>query len=442
MTQRSGRGIEVILIEVTELILYNPISSMSRLPEALSNFSRRDFLKVSTLTLISLMGGWGSWWAFQVPGREFEGKIPYPNPGWLETRNPHRPQFVESNEGHKEYLKFMGKNDPLLNGILKTAFQDFFSSAKEDNTHPLLGDAFTKHVEYARNGLIRHFSHLKTEEPSLENILHVASFTFAAVYSPYFSKRELKDDFGVEVKVEEEDDQIWWLVAAADKVPTVFPVDQKSCDRDGKDVLFRCSGVDRAVHFAEHLFLAHQYYYSLNNQLQEARRIPNAARIFAGLSRNPEEQARLLSFLGGNMWEFKETIGQDKTFDNSGRIIPTGYWDSLVTMDLRANALGANFAIFLSQPGLTYIDLHKRLDAGVDFLNWPDLNRRKWQGSDVPGNLEPIQPFRLKTILPLIPVAAVMEEVPLRVLPDGGIEWLGRVPLHHHPAIGTPVFIK
>ncbi len=43
---------------------------------------------------------------------------------------------------------------------------------------------------------------------------------------------------------------------------------------------------------------------------------------------------------------------------------------------------------------------------------------------------------------PLIPVAAVMEEVPLRVLFDGELEWVKRVPLHHHPAIVTPVFIR
>lgn len=375
-----------------------PFLSMTKIPEAIANLSRRDFLEVSALTLISLMGGWGSWWAFQVPGREFETKIPYPNPGWLETRNPQRPQFVESNEGHKEYLKYMGKNDPLLNKILRTAFKDFFTSEKTENPHPLLGDAFTKHLEYARNGLKSDSTHLLTNEPSLENILHVAIFTFAAVYSPYFSKRELNEDFGVDVKVEEDNDQIWWLSGAADKVPTVFPADPKFCDRGGKDVLFRCLGVDRAVHFAEHLFLAHQYFYSLNNQLQEARRIPNGARKIADLGRSREQQVRLLSFLGGNMWELKETLGYDGTYDDQGNLIPTGYWDNLVQLDLRANALGANFAILLTKPGLTEKELAKSLATGVDFLNWPELNRREWNGPDVPGDLLPIQPFRLQTL--------------------------------------------
>lgn len=81
----------------------------------------------------------------------------------------------------------------------------------------------------------------------------------------------------------------------------------------------------------------------------------------------------------------------------------------------------------------------------VTIAGWNEQEKRKVIGDDVVstgGTVRGLQDAITQAIgnHPPIPVAAVMEEVPLRVLPDGNLEWLGRVPLHHHPAIGTPVY--
>ncbi len=79
--------------------------------------------------------------------------------------------------------------------------------------------------------------------------------------------------------------------------------------------------------------------------------------------------------------------------------------------------------------------------------NWIDRGLKFVIGDDVISTRETV--MGLQGVIteaipdcPPIPVAAVMEEVPLRVLPDGNLEWLGRVPLNDYPGIVTPVYMR
>ncbi len=126
-----------------------------------------------------------------------------PIPGWLETMIPafDRPPFIQLDNGHEQYLHKSSMRNPILKDILKQAYTDIFAENRTEP--PLLGDIFQKHIDYAHHtleGFARTITDRKVRDYEkkhrLENSVHIAMFTIAAVYSPYFRRNEIEKLLG------------------------------------------------------------------------------------------------------------------------------------------------------------------------------------------------------------------------------------------------------
>ena len=341
-------------------------------------FSRRDFLKLMGLAGAgAVVAGLG----ISIPGPEIIPVIDYPNPGWLESRNQGNPPFIDTDQGHKEYIRHICFNDPLFNdpknnkGILRTAFTDFFLS-EAPSKYPKLGDEFNKHIEYARNGLRDMFSPRQYGEPTMENILHVAFISFAAVFSPYFEYGEIKERFGIPLEMNIDHASIWWLPQISRKVPTVYPADASKCNGSSGDILYRCLGVDRAVHFAQHAAISHLYAYGMKYNLPYVKRMPRGVSGLLVSQATIKDKTRLFSQTAGTMWEVKETVdylsGNGVPDDNNKQIV-SGMIDLLVVKDFKANALGTETALLVTDTGQNPVT-QDALDDLITMLNSDAVN--------------------------------------------------------------------
>ena len=343
-------------------------------------FSRRNFLKLMVGTGLGL--AFGGNFALSTPDPEIPIPVQYPGPGWLEARNSRIP-LVDIDQGHKEYLRNVCLNDPVFNdrtnntGILRHAFTDLFLSATPLEP-PRLGDVFRKHLRYAQERLEEVFPPTQYGEPTLENILHVAFFSFAAVHSPYFSRDEIQTEFGTPLVVDGNDTSIWWFSYAYQNVPTVFPAPPSLCNGSIADQVYRCEGVDRTVHFAQHAVLAHIFSYALKHDLQEVyTSMPRGVWAYVSLGKDIGEKTRRLVSLAGTMWEVKETVDGVKGYtiiDEHGQLVVTGFFDPLVPYDFTANTLGLEIALALTDDTRTVIT-GELIENAIDYLNGDNINR-------------------------------------------------------------------
>ena len=216
----------------------------------MARIERRAFLRFVGKTLIAggILGLLKSW-GLSVPDAEEEQQVKEFTPGWLETRNPNRPAFIQPEMGgHKGYLRYMTMNDPLLKNILHTAFTD---AVRSGSVRPSLSGAFKKHLQYAAK-------ELANTGATLDDVAHIAFFTFAAVNSNYFTYQEIHDSFGVDVDMSGHSGNQSFLVANfPDNVPTVF----SSGASEPLDA-------DKPIHFANFAFLTHEYWYAKKYGLQ------------------------------------------------------------------------------------------------------------------------------------------------------------------------------
>lgn len=303
----------------------------------------------------------------------------YPSGGWLETVLPKRPDFINMDTGHMEYLRYICLHSPILKHTLRNSWNDIFSGREEN---PRLSNVFLKNIGFARQALQET---MPKDNPSLENCVHIAVITMAAVISPYFTFGEIQD-FGVNIQVpsDKKNKILKPLEIETEgppdfipsmKLPHVYPAELDQCSSH-IDTVARCLGGDRAIHFTQHLFLTHQYLYALKYQLRDRVRIPFIVKPFLVLgSSNNRMKAIILDFLAGYFWEVKETYNDIREEDNPDvqvRGVPSGFRDSAINNDFAADGLGNWAAVNLykeDNTDLTWEDIRrvlKRLDREQD----------------------------------------------------------------------------
>ena len=268
-------------------------------------------------------------WGLGVPGALEEDPMALFGAGWLETRNPGRPEFIKPElGGHKDYLHYMVTHDPLLIKINARAFSDLVNGK---GSRPSLSESFMKHMEYA-------YHELKHTTAPLSEVAHVAFFTFASIHSNYFTYGDVRRTFGVTGV----DESIWdsETFTIKDYEQNIPPVHIKGS----------LSGIDKIMHFANFAFLTHQYQYACKHGLQEATRIPRFARAVAAMGSTPTREAELLATLGQYVWEYFETAEWKKEMREKRQYIkPTkGFKDPDLSGDYYANKLAIVFAVALS----------------------------------------------------------------------------------------------
>lgn len=337
--------------------------------------SRREFLigmlggSAGALALLYAPDGFA--WLMGEPLQEPEQEIPYPYGGWLETMVSDRAAFIKIDGGHQDYLRDMSLKNPVLRSALKPLYDDLLYSPR--SSPPLLGDVFRQHITNAETTLVAHANTLLAgvevqNAPSLENIVHVALFTMAAIYSPYLERSDVQKILGNnDLKVPDEAKGSLWIDYDGNRVPRVFSVDKIECG-SAADQILRCDGMDKTVHLIQHLFLKYQYLYALRYGLQEKDHVTRLARFISEAGWNDEAKATILDTLGQIAWEFLESVDQLKksaTTDENGDVIDTGFFDPLVWLDFRANMVGAHYAGELTRGILTW----DTLDRIVDEMN-------------------------------------------------------------------------
>ena len=347
-------------------------------------YSRRDVLRLSAAAIlgtsaIALIYEWGKRPASQPI---LETQRPLLMPGWIETSIEEKAMFLDPEKGHEYYLRSLCTH-PLFsdkeNGILHFAYTDMFQRKKEQRAPKRLGDTFVDHVTYATRALQRYGNIPPTEE-----IIHAAIISFAAVYGPYFNRDDIIHRFGVAKDIVDTP-PFWWLADA----PTVYPVDSSWCNGDF-DIKVRCRGGDRAVHFAQYLFLAHQTNYLLTYEIHDIDTIPLLAKWWMNVSLwdNTEKKVKRLTDMAQIVWELEETkvwakrvitrvITKVKRNDS---IPPSGFVDSLVHLDFKANTLGVRTAFALAKNSnnpATFAPI-------IDSLNSPEIYAIPFPGQQLP----------------------------------------------------------
>jgi hypothetical protein len=313
-------------------------------------------------------------WLSEVRERGMEKRIGYPEAGWLETSLADRPPLINAKKGCADYIRHASLNQPVLRVALKEAYTDFFG--KKDEKAVKLGDMFLKHIGYAKNALIdvmhKGDERLKDTPPTMENIVHVAVFTLAAVLSPYLTAADI-ESLGVDLMDSRgaDNNDIRWLRFVGKNLPHLLPAYKFFC-RPGLDMIARCEGGDRTFHLAQHLFLTHELQYTKDKKLQDADRIPRGARLAQMITPIPELKTLVVGQSGGLFWEIhetKEAYDGRVTLDEKGIPIASGFYDLQVGKDFQANLAGAIAGMYLSRVPLD--DITIRLVAGI--LNNPLL---------------------------------------------------------------------
>lgn len=382
-------GCEAIVLDsLLSRPLFHIIQRMSKENPVLT---RRNFLKLTALATIGV-GITATGAASIIDSIPMEvAPIGYPVGGWLESSIKDRPNFIDLDGGHREYLRCLCLNHPVLKHALRSAYTGLFYTTP---LNPNLGNYFQNHLAYAKQAL-KEVAY--DNNPSDENCIHVAIITMAAVLSPYFTFGEVQD-FGVPINVpkNERNKILQPLTLEHDppsfvpliNIPNVFPADISQC-RSKLDKVARCLGGDRAIHFAQHLFLTHQYLYAKRYNLGDYKRMTFLLKPIIALGITDIGQAAVLDFLAQTFWEYKESfIGKDPNIDGSAEI-PTGMGDPTVTNDYAANSVGFWAARVLHEGNYT----REAFERVRERLNRADIKRIYPPKSFVPLQRQTVEKF-------------------------------------------------
>lgn len=296
----------------------------------------------------------------------------YPSPGWLETSRPKRKEILNTDDGARAYLLDMFEH-PVIHEAVKLAYTDLFDPNKPKPKR--MGDAMSQHLDYARNSLRKNEKllgpNLSNHEPSLSDRMHIAFFTMALVYSPYLSPQQISELVGKNLNINADwsKDGLEWQKAFEDIVPHVLPVNKTKCTTF-RDIIARCLGADRTIHFAQHLFLAHQYLYGKRWKLQDAERIPRGLRLIdEWVGRDwASLKAAINTFAVGLGWESIESINYingDVIRDDDGQMFLTGFFDPQWKRDMAANLVGFLAADIVDKDDITPGDV----ETLINFMN-------------------------------------------------------------------------
>lgn len=326
----------------------------------------------------------------------------YPEGGWLETSLPNRPDFIDMTDGHKNYLRAICLKSPVVRSALKSAYNDLFYNR---NVNPKLGDLFQKHITFAKKSL----KEIQNDNnPSLENCVHIATSTLAAVLSPYFTFGEINDlGAPLNIPLEKRNTVLKPLKLESSLrpdfmpqvfLPRVYSAKMEQC-KSYIDSIARCLGGDRSIHFAQHMFLTHQYLYAQKYRLKDHTNIPFFVKPFISLGISNIGKAGVLDFLAGMFWEVKETYDQVTGHENKdveAKGISQGYLDSAVDHDIMANGLGFRTAVDLFRDEFTDLTLED-VQIVIDKLNSPEIRKVSKRESRIGSDGEALLPLQIQS---------------------------------------------
>lgn len=257
------------------------------------------------------------------------------SPGWIEAKI--QPPFVQVDKGHFHFLREAVLTNPMLHE-LTTDFFSYLRQNKEMGNKLGLGDT----LGYVLLKTQERFKFLDKNQISAKSelgieILHAASFVFAAGFMPWFSEKDLRS-FGVTLK-EGQKVGDYFMDNKDGVVMNVMPglFLKKELSEGGQ-------GRDRVIHFAQHFFLGSEYLYAgltgssfINPQLKLL--------VIKNGSDNLVKNAREFSEWMGVGWEYSNLTDLRNWPPNAN--IAEGPFDPMVNADYKANELGVNTAIGL-----------------------------------------------------------------------------------------------
>ena len=260
-----------------------------------------------------------------VPGQTEEPLRSYPEGGWLETELPDRDELINPTSGHKEFLRYMCMNSPVLRNAVAKGFG--YLVGQNEGERSLLGDVLERFIEDAGQAI----EDIKGGVPTLADQIHVATYALAAVYSNFFAAGEARGIFKAQIDERISDNDEFFLDQMPQHVPIIF---------EGDD------GVDKMMHVANHAFLAHMLLYAKRWRLQDWNRIPLAASALQAIQIGDAAQIAAIRESGGIAWEIVE--GFEWLFEGLGNgEDPNGIVARDVTGDYRANRIGTGIALAL-----------------------------------------------------------------------------------------------
>lgn len=311
--------------------------------------------------------------AGQVEPAKKEERRLYPQGGWLETELKDRPAFF-TEEGHLGYLRYFATRHPVVRETVKQFFDLLFT---RDLGKPMtLGEVFQVNLDFAKKSIKKYKN---DDHPSWGNLVHVAAFSMAVALSSELTADDL-NEIGVRKELYNNPEAIWLEGNISQNFPQVYPEKPEMCDSP-RDVVARCIGIDRSMHFANHFFIVHQFLYTRRHKLQDYERILNGIKygyLPADLLRLPTVSATIFDRIAQVGWELVETYKYffrpgECAKDEDGNIIKTGFNDPYVTNDVLANELGLYVALKLAKDNLSKDDI----EAVVRELDNPELSKTR-----------------------------------------------------------------
>ncbi len=311
--------------------------------------SRRDVLKtgweivtkgVPYGVMAYGLGRLGIDMALDVPEAADTFKAPLYEPGWLETRNPDRPAFIDPHDfGEKKYLRHMAMHDPLLRRTHARAYKTAIQNEKNAIT---LKDSYWRHLIHA-------YEEMKTTTAHLEDVVQVSLFSFASLYSSFYSVGDIAMAFGVYDESRSPlPDTLFEASQYRGNIPDIF---NHSHHNDESKI----------QHFAGFAFLSYTYAHARALGLPEAKTVPRLARLVASVGDTPGMEGEVFALSGELKWEQWETMRWFRRMvDTRSYQAPNeGFFEPGFNSDMLASLMGMEFGRRL------YADVGSGTDIGT-----------------------------------------------------------------------------
>ncbi len=248
---------------------------------------------------------------------------PY-QPGWLETRNPERPAFIDPNDfGEKKYLRYMAMHDPLLS---RTHARAFAQSMKNEKKSVSLREGYERHLGHA-------YEEMKYTSAKLEDVVQASLFTYASLHSSFYTVGDVYTAFGVYDDLRHPlPDEIFDVSVYRGNIPHLF--DGESNNDESK-----------IQHFAGFSFLTYTYAHARALGLPEATTVPRLAKFVASIGPEAVDEGVLFATTGELKWEHWETSRWINRIIRNRRYEPPneGFFEPGFNTDMLASLMGIEF---------------------------------------------------------------------------------------------------
>ncbi len=245
-------------------------------------------------------------------------------PGWLETRNPDRPAFIDPHDfGEKKYLRYLAMHDSLLR---KTHASVFTQAMNNDRKTVSLREAYERH-------LLGAYEQMRQTTAKLEDVVQVSLFSYASLYSSFYSVGDVATAFGVYDQARQPlPDETFDVAYYRGNVPNIF--DHESHNDPIK-----------IQHFAGFAFLTYTYAHARALNLPEATTVPRLAKAVAVLGSNAGDEGTIFATAGECRWEQWETERWINRMIKNRQYEPPdeGFFEPGFNSDMLASLMGIEF---------------------------------------------------------------------------------------------------